>query len=75
MEISIWAKTIIIIGVILIVIGLVMMFLPKLPFLQRLGRLPGDIIVKKGNITFYFPWVTCIIVSIILTIIFSILRR
>ncbi|WP_246465346.1 DUF2905 domain-containing protein [Atribacter laminatus] len=51
------------------------MYLPKIPILQRLGRLPGDIIVKKGNVTFCFPWVTCIIISIILTIIFSIFRR
>ncbi|MBP8933547.1 MAG: DUF2905 domain-containing protein [Candidatus Atribacteria bacterium] len=75
MEISFWAKTILMIGVILVIIGLVMIFFPKIPFLQRLGRLPGDIIVKRGNVTFYFPWVTCIIISIILTLIFSIFRR
>lgn len=75
MEISLWAKTIIIIGVVLIIIGLVMVFLPKITILQRLGRLPGDIVVKKGNVTFYFPWVTCIVISIILTLIFSIFRR
>ncbi|NLJ49160.1 MAG: DUF2905 domain-containing protein [Candidatus Atribacteria bacterium] len=75
MEISFWAKTILIIGVIFIIIGLVMMFLPKITIFQRLGRLPGDIIIKRGNVTFYFPWVTCIIISIILTFIFSILRR
>ncbi|NLJ39064.1 MAG: DUF2905 domain-containing protein [Candidatus Atribacteria bacterium] len=75
MEISFWAKTILIIGVILIIIGLAMLFLPKIPIFRYLGKLPGDIIVKRGNVTFYFPWVTCIIISIILTLIFSLLRR
>ncbi len=55
MEISLWAKTIIIIGVVLIIIGLVMVFLPKIPILQRLGRLPGDIVVKKGMLPFISP--------------------
>jgi hypothetical protein len=40
-----------------------------------LGRLPGDIIIRRGNGTFYFPIVTCIIVSIVLTIITALLRR
>ena len=40
-----------------------------------LGRLPGDIRIERGNSAFYFPIVTCIIISIILSLIFSFFRR
>lgn len=40
----------------------------------KLGKLPGDIVVSKGNFTFYFPLTTCIILSVILTLVFIVLR-
>ena len=40
-----------------------------------LGRLPGDIQFKKGNVSFYFPIVTCLLLSLLLTILFRIFRR
>ena len=40
-----------------------------------LGKLPGDIRVERGNSAFYFPIVTCIIISIVLSLIFSLFRR
>lgn len=40
-----------------------------------LGRLPGDIRIERGNFSFYFPIVTCIAISVILTVIFSLFRR
>jgi len=40
-----------------------------------LGRLPGDIRIERGNSTFYFPIVTCIIISVVLSILFSFFRR
>jgi len=39
------------------------------------GRLPGDVYVRRGNFTFYFPLATCILISIIATILFSLMRR
>lgn len=51
------------IGVIIFVIGFLMQFI-------HFGKLPGDIIIKKGNSTFYFPIVTSILVSVVLSIIF-----
>jgi hypothetical protein len=39
------------------------------------GKLPGDIYIRRGNFTFYFPIVTCILISIVATIIFSLMRR
>lgn len=62
------SKTLMIVGAILFVIGLVMPYL-------HLGKLPGDIVIKKGNATFYFPVVTCIVISIVLSIIFHLIGR
>jgi hypothetical protein len=59
------AKLLIVSGVVLIVIGLFWQFGGR--FLP-LGRLPGDIVVEKENVRFYFPIVTCIIISILLTL-------
>ena len=65
-------KFLIFTGVILVLIGLFLTFTPKIPYL---GRLPGDIIIKKENFTFYFPIVTCIIISILLTILLNLFFR
>jgi len=65
-------KMFIILGVILVVIGLAFTYGPKIPWL---GKLPGDISIKKDNFSFYFPITTSIIISIILTILFSIFRK
>ena len=47
------------------------------PLLSRigLGRLPGDIVIQRGNFSFYFPLATCIILSILLSLLLSIFRR
>lgn len=57
-------KTIIIIGIAIVVIGLLWPWLSKLP----LGRLPGDIFIQKENSTFVFPITTMIVISLILTV-------
>ncbi len=64
-------KMMIIIGIMLIIFGVLFVYFPKFP----LGRLPGDIIVRKGNFTFYFPLVTSIILSIIFSIILYLFSR
>ena len=40
-----------------------------------IGRLPGDIVVRRGNSTFYFPIVTCLLASVVLTLVMAVLRR
>lgn len=65
-------KMLIITGVLFVAAGLVLIFADKIPYL---GRLPGDIYIKKENFSFYFPLTTSIIISIILTIIFSLFRK
>ncbi|OPY79205.1 MAG: hypothetical protein A4E64_00498 [Syntrophorhabdus sp. PtaU1.Bin058] len=65
-------KVFIIFGILFIIIGLAFMFGDKIPFL---GKLPGDIYIKKERFSFYFPITTSILISIILTILFSIFRK
>lgn len=54
------------------VLGGLLLFLPKIPFL---GRLPGDIFYKGEKFSFYFPLTTSILISILLTLIFSLFRK
>ncbi|GIR63063.1 MAG: hypothetical protein CM15mP67_11660 [Alphaproteobacteria bacterium] len=63
-------KILIIIGIIILALGLLYPFLKKI----GLGQLPGDIIYKSDNSTFFFPIVTCIIISIVLTVIFNLFK-
>jgi hypothetical protein len=65
-------RFLIFIGVILVAVGAVLLLAPKIPWL---GRLPGDISFKRGNVSFYFPLGTCILISIILTLILYLWRR
>jgi DUF2905 family protein len=62
-------KLLVIAGLVIAGIGLLMMV--GVPF----GRLPGDIVIRRGSGTFYFPLATCIVLSIILTLLLSLLRR
>lgn len=65
------SKFLIFAGIILVIIGL------ALPWLQKLGlgHLPGDIAIKKKNFSFYFPIMTCIVISAVLSLIFWLFRR
>ena len=66
-------------GKMLIIFGIVIAFLGLALWsgfgASWLGKLPGDIRVERGNSAFYFPIVTCIIISIVLSLIFSLFRR
>jgi len=65
------AKILIVAGIFFIVLGLVWQFGGR--FLP-LGKLPGDLLIKQGNFTFYFPVVTCILISVLLSLLFYLLR-
>ena len=65
-------KTLIVFGIVLIAVGVVFTFGGKLSWF---GKLPGDIYIQKRNFTFFFPITTSIIISIILSVIFILLRR
>lgn len=64
-------KILIIAGAVLIIIGLLWSVLGRF---IHLGRLPGDIVIDKGNVKFYFPIVTCILISVVLSLISYIVR-
>lgn len=70
-------KFLIFLGSLLIIFGLLLTFFEKLPF--GLGRLPGDIVIKRDGFTFYFPIVTSLIISVLLslivTLIFTLFKR
>lgn len=63
-----WLVTV---GVLLVVVGLAWPWLSKLP----LGRLPGDIVVEREHSRFYFPWVSCLVVSAVASLVLWLVRR
>ncbi len=65
-------KLLIIAGIVLLIIGLFFIFSPKIPFL---GKLPGDILVKRENFTFYFPLASSILLSVLIALILYLIRR
>ena len=60
-------KALVLLGLVLIVLGLIFILGAKIPWL---GKLPGDITIQKKNFSFYFPLTSCIILSIILSVVF-----
>ena len=60
-------------GLLIVLIGVVVMLGEKLPI--RLGRLPGDIIIRGKNSTFYFPLVTCLLISAVLSLVMWVINR
>jgi len=67
-----FARTLIFFGVILILAGVLVGVFDKVP---GIGRLPGDIYLRKGSFTFYFPLTTCLLLSLLLTLVFTIFGR
>ena len=65
-------KSLIIIGIVIVIIGLFAVYGPKAAFL---GKLPGDIHIKRDNFEFYFPLATSIIISVILSVILYFFTR
>jgi hypothetical protein len=63
-------KILLIVGGVIVVIGLLLFLSPHIPFL---GKLPGDIFIKKDNVSFYFPIVTFLLISVVLTIIVNVI--
>jgi Protein of unknown function (DUF2905) len=66
-------RPLIVLGLVMVVIGIALTFGDRLPI--RLGRLPGDIVYKGRNTTVYFPIVTCILFSVVLTLVMWLFGR
>jgi hypothetical protein len=67
-----FGKMLILLGVLLVVAGVIMVGLEKLPWI---GRLPGDIHIERRNFSFHFPIVTSLLLSVILTILLNLFLR
>ena len=67
-------KFLITIGIVFVALGVLLLLSDRLSFL-RIGRLPGDVIYRRGNFTFYFPIVTSIVISLIFTLLFWLFGR
>ena len=65
-------RTLLVLGGVFVVVGLLLMFGGRIP---GLGRLPGDIVYRRGTFTFYFPLVTSLLLSLLLTAILALFRR
>jgi len=65
-------RFLIVLGAAAVLIGVLLVLAPRIPWL---GRLPGDVLIRRGTFTFYFPLVTCLVVSIILTLILNLFWR
>jgi uncharacterized protein HemY len=67
-----FGKTLVFVGVLLVVLGLIFSFGGKIPWL---GHLPGDIYIQRERFSFYFPLTTCLLISIVLTLVLYLFRR
>jgi len=68
-------KALIIIGLLIAMLGLLVWSGGSIPLINRLGRLPGDIYIRRDNFTFYLPITTCIVLSIVISFLIELLRR
>jgi membrane protein implicated in regulation of membrane protease activity len=64
-------RLLIVLGIVLVLAGLLWPVLTRL----GLGRLPGDIVVHRGNVSFYFPIVSCLVVSVVLSLLLWLINR
>ena len=65
-------KTLISFGIVLVIAGILVSLSDKLPWL---GHLPGDIHIQRGRFSFYFPLTTCIVVSVVISLVAYLFRR
>jgi hypothetical protein len=65
------ARILIVLGLVILAVGLLWPYLGRL----GLGRLPGDIVIERENVTFYFPLMTCLLVSLFLSVVFWLVNR
>jgi hypothetical protein len=72
MEFNWFGKFLAMAGLLLFVVGVLLMLFPKIPFL---GKLPGDIYIRRDNFSLYFPVTTCILLSILLSLILMFFKK
>ena len=71
-DLSPLGRTLLLLGLAIAAVGLVITFAGRIPFL---GRLPGDVAIQRGSWSFYFPVVTCLVLSVLLTLVLNLVAR
>jgi hypothetical protein len=66
------SRLLVLVGAVAVLAGIVLMLAPRIPWL---GRLPGDIVVSRGPVTLYFPLMTSVLVSVIVTLLLGLFWR
>ena len=74
-ELSGMGRVLIASGAVLVAVGMILVIAPHFPGLDRLGRLPGDILLQRGPVTIFVPLVSSILISILLTIALNLFFR
>ncbi|HIE64371.1 MAG: DUF2905 domain-containing protein [Nitrospira sp.] len=65
-------RSLILFGILLSLIGGLLLLFAKVP---GIGKLPGDILIQRKNFSFYFPWITCLLISLILSLFFWFIKK
>lgn len=67
-------RWLIVLGLVLLILGLIVQYAP-VRWWQWFGRLPGDVRIEKNNVRIYFPWVSMLLISVVLSLILSLIKR
>ena len=68
-------RLLIVAGLVLAAFGALLLLAPRIPWLDRLGQLPGNIVVERGPVTIFIPLVSSIVISVLLTIVLNLFFR
>ena len=68
-------RALVIIGLLVALLGILVWSGGSVPIINRLGRLPGDLYIRRANFAFYFPITSCIVLSIVISLVIGLLRR
>lgn len=68
-------RMLIVVGLAIVAVGVIIYFRDSLPFVKHIGKLPGDIHIKRENFSFYFPLTTGIVLSVVLSLLMLLLGR
>jgi len=74
-DLSGMGRYLIVAGIVLALLGVVIVLAPRIPGLDRLGRLPGDMVIERGPLTVFIPLVSSIVISVLLTIVLNLFMR
>jgi hypothetical protein len=68
-------RLLLITGLILSAVGVLLILAPRIPGLDRLGQLPGDLVVERGPVTIFIPIVSSLVISVLLTVVLNLILR